>query len=101
MSKATPGPWRVVSWLDQRSAPKIHIEAGDRTTRPTDWHRVCSLLPSHNGDRIEANADLIAAAPELRDALRDLLIVLEHGECEVAHPDEVENRARALLERLS
>jgi len=46
-----------------------------------------------------ANARLIAAAPELLDALEALLIVMEAGECEAMHPDLAEQMARAAVRK--
>ena len=63
---ATPGPWRVVSWMHQRSAPKIHVESTDAGMGHV---RICTLTPKNNGPAIDANAKLIAAAPELVAAL--------------------------------
>ena len=63
MSKATPGPWKVRNWRE--------VFKGTR--------RICSVnagesLPlGEELDRAASNARLIAAAPELLDALEDLL----------------------------
>lgn len=75
MTKATPGPWKV-----SRDDPdRLHIQTA------AEWPgalTVASLRrigqpPNGDGDLsedvAEANACLIAAAPDLRDALRDLL----------------------------
>jgi hypothetical protein len=45
----------------------------------------------------EANAALIAAAPDLLEALRAMLTVHDHGECEAMHPDTAERMARDAL----
>lgn len=61
----TPGPWTVVPYGDGYSLT-IHSDADNR---------VCFMAtPGSRGswDRIQADARLIAAAPELADALRAL-----------------------------
>jgi hypothetical protein len=63
MSKPTPGPWAV----DARAA--LRVLAGDDVT-------VCSTGCSvSQRDAWEANANLIAAAPDLLAALKALLAV--------------------------
>jgi hypothetical protein len=63
----TPGPWSIVEYGDGDS---LVIHAGD------DW-RVCFMATPGESpgamQRIEANARLIASAPELLEALKELL----------------------------
>ena len=58
MSKHTPGPWRI-----HAGTIKFHID--------NNKEGVCST----SGDSIwdEANANLIAAAPELLEALKEII----------------------------
>lgn len=77
MSKHTPGPWKV---------ERIGIERG-RTERgmlfridaPDACHvrdsQIAVLYPKRQFEDAEANARLIAKAPELYEALRNLLTV--------------------------
>lgn len=73
--KHTPGPWKFGQQYGQwfvRQDPKDWDGGG--------YQHVCNLPAerkgNHYGDMFAANARLIAAAPELLDALRDLLDVM-------------------------
>ena len=57
----TPGPWTA-----RREGGTWYVEVG----RDQDYFDICELFGG--GDKMEANARLIAAAPELLDALKDL-----------------------------
>jgi ApbE superfamily uncharacterized protein (UPF0280 family) len=46
---------------------------------------------------IERHRAKLEAVDLLLDALRALLTVYEHGECEAMHPDVAENMARAAI----
>lgn len=63
VTKHTPGPWDVVD----RGTPNVEVRrSGEKRFRfPIAW------LPKI--EEFEANARLIAAAPDLLDALRELL----------------------------
>ena len=66
----TPGPWRVArNWRDKLA---IVGPTNDRVSTASD--RICNLPHRKNGEG-EANADLIAAAPELLEALEAVLTV--------------------------
>ena len=63
----TPGPWYAVD-----NGHYIDINIRDGIFSPS----VASVAPSKfldGGDNSKANADLIAAAPDLLDALRDMV----------------------------
>jgi hypothetical protein len=63
----TPGPWYAVD-----NGHYIDINIADGIYSPS----VASVLSSkflESGDNSKANADLIAAAPDLLDALRDMV----------------------------
>jgi hypothetical protein len=68
MSKHTPGPWVIGMGADR--APIIH-------TKPDSWSpfgqgvaHVCRR--PENGSAMEANANLIVAAPEMYEALKGI-----------------------------
>ncbi len=67
--KHTPGPWVV-----EKSATVFEIFSGDATTLVATSRR--SLLSSKMDESAEANARLIAAAPELLEALKACADVL-------------------------
>ncbi len=76
----TPGPWSVNPQPDP-TAPRyatIYVKPGDHTT-VDHVAQVGDHLTKHSGDW-QANAHLIASAPELLFALKDLVgAVYEHG----------------------
>lgn len=55
--KNTPGPWNAHNW---------------RVIAEVDGFPICDVEPRLTGDITAANARLIAAAPELFEALKDL-----------------------------
>lgn len=69
MSKHTPRPWRVTE--SSREFPEGHIVAKVTLCR----HVVTTTKIQR--EEVEANATLIAAAPELLDAAREALAFLE------------------------
>lgn len=82
-TKHTPGPWTV-------SKSGVSVDAGPTGPR----------IRQERGapdEELRANASLIAAAPDLLAAVKALLIVAEHGECEAMHPDEADHMARAAI----
>lgn len=68
MTEHTPGPWSIVEYGDDE-CPTLVIHKDTES-------RVCFMAtPGSNGDPavIEADARLIAAAPDLLEALGDLI----------------------------
>jgi hypothetical protein len=65
MSEFTPGPWRVIPWEEKaiRIVPDAYIgPVGE--------------VFGHKGQPMKANANLLAAAPELYEALDTLTLVV-------------------------
>lgn len=84
MNKHTPGPWIVGSYdfLDQQ----VYIDApsGDPDLGYKSWEGVaiaygCEESPSKGLEKAKANAMLIAAAPDLLEALEMLETTCELG----------------------
>ncbi len=75
--KHTPGPWRVGRhFTDDEGYREIAIEA---TVRGVECVPASVVLQFANyGGMQEANARLIAAAPELLEALEAMIIAYEH-----------------------
>ena len=67
MSKHTPGPWFITN---PHSMGTFYIES---RIRPGILQEVASCGPTENNDHREANARLIAAAPDLLAALQAVL----------------------------
>lgn len=66
----TPGPWRLAvvgGFRDGQPSASIWIEAGE-------YYSIASVIPQRE---VEANAHLLAAAPELLFALKMLLADIE------------------------
>lgn len=90
MNKHTPGPWWLqadgVGWYVECTPERGHSVAYVRAEVEEDD-------PDTPDAEKEANARLIAAAPDLLDALKELLDQDEHGEDEIW----VRNKARAAI----
>lgn len=70
--KGTPGPWEVMKDDDELKV----IQSGS-LEKGFGWKSYCNVCEDVSGD---ANAKLIAAAPELLDALQELVFLYEHDE---------------------
>jgi hypothetical protein len=71
MTEHTPGPWSVGPWFDNYGEPEIIIE------HKTDAGNLVIAVALGGLVGQEANARLIAAAPELLEAVRDSLSVCQ------------------------
>ncbi len=87
MSKHTPGPWRIGGLVRQ-----IMEDRKGRGAKTEGFDRVVAVMPpwhEDNSTELEANAHLIAAAPELLEALAALtkmcgaVQVFEQGDASV------------------
>lgn len=101
MSKHTPGPWET-NEIDH-DHPYQDIVIRNRKTRRT----ICKLwiddapVRDYNAEQ-ELNAELIAAAPDLLDALRELLdfSIPDSHYRHKERAQQARNRASELLQRL-
>lgn len=76
MSKHTPGPWVVEEW-DVREPDGCVINGGLQVVAIKNGAK-CSIYAATedgDGDEMEANLNLIAAAPELLDALMQMVAI--------------------------
>lgn len=89
-SKHTPGPWlQEGNWVYAEGDP-IRLSGG-KEIRPNAFTLSVSPGPDRTREEAEANARLIAAAPELLEALECMII----GACAVA---VLHNGERAVLQ---
>ena len=72
MSKYTKGPWHV----GERRGEHIAIKHSDNTPGAISWTLALAVARPTWAAEAEANARLIAAAPELLEALQDLMGVI-------------------------
>jgi hypothetical protein len=86
-SQHTPGPWTFFHWSDKTGVTSDNFDVAH-----------CSGLNSSRTREEEiANARLIAAAPDLLDALQDLFwAVTGFGDFEAQYPEEYA-KARAAI----
>ena len=70
MSNYTPGPWKAAHAIQDDAAARYIWSATDRAT----GHReLVATIPYAEGDHINADARLIAAAPDLLAALQTIV----------------------------
>lgn len=91
----TPGPW-VVAEDDASNRPARGTRVVVRATDDTEF--VLADCGAANNERGRANARLIAAAPDLYEALRAMVLNGEaHADCSRSLPSLPLARARAAL----
>lgn len=99
--KWTPGPWEVYDCSGtQMEKSRYENGAFQVFSDDCDHHAVADCSCNHTcrmEDEIEANAHLIAAAPELYDALEVALVVLENMEAYGVGRLHAADQARAAL----
>lgn len=78
-SKHTPGPWTLgPSSVDYQGRPSSFIDPTCRSLTGAGWNEFAHVVVRLEGDDFDnpqgvANARLIAAAPDLLEALRELV----------------------------
>ena len=94
MSNHTPGPWHAATADEWRTASGEHaqwgrfdISAGSNDQAAENYYRIASVSNVNNSDQNQANAKLIAAAPDMLEALRKAVVLLA-GAC--VHSPELE-----------
>lgn len=96
-TKHTPGPWTVTAdgagWHIECAPERVHSVAYIRA-------EIGEEDPDTSDDEKEANASLIAAAPELLAALQEVTMMLDslfNVRVNEPDPDSISGRARAAI----
>ena len=87
MSNHTPGPWEVSYWCDGLGGDKPAITASGATIAITHPAPICPI------EECKANANLIAAAPDMYEALEDI------GRGKLQGPGDFEIYVKAVCEK--
>lgn len=87
--KHTPGPWMVRHGESNYQKHKLYIKRRDANL---DSHMIATVSEEPKRDERHANANLMAAAPELKDALEDLIIIYTETLKPYALPKECQKR---------
>ena len=96
MSKHTPGPWSVGEVSHKKQRVDIDSLHADQTVGHQTWRGLaraygCEDMPAEGTAVMLANARLIAAAPELLEALK---VLVENGGI---GPEQMFHDARAAI----
>jgi len=83
MSKHTPGPWKFSRW-DQFGDARFYISQEEGAPYTPNYSDVATIIAeTPSGERVqiqEANARLIAAAPDLLKALKECRNAIQGGQ---------------------
>ena len=71
----TQGPWEMVDYDDFEEAPVVGVRIRDVLG---GYHAVAAI--HDQGDQTEANANLIAAAPEMLEMLEEIALQINLGQ---------------------
>lgn len=96
----TPGPWRVAEHTQMAVHVRVKIFDSDKATRSSLAQVYAAGMSPECLDECEANAALIAAAPDMAEALREIATcgaTIVDGECTESRADRCRRVARAAL----
>lgn len=94
MSKHTPGPWSVTESSDWTGMSGVSLGIDDAAGQEGERDYHLATVVHGDPEELAANARLIAAAPELLEALEDALQYLQHH-----LPDEALEPHRAAIKK--
>jgi hypothetical protein len=94
MNAYTSGPWKVAHAIQDDDAARYIWSATDRAT----GHReLIATIPYAEGDHINADARLIAAAPDLLAALQMVAGIWSHDQTANIDPESPLAKVRAAI----
>ena len=97
MSKHTPGPW-IHFFKNKYLEWHVGLPCGPSSDAPNMNIALCpDGVPGSDLNESEANARLIAAAPELLEALKELVSYAEHPDFDGAPSDASLAKAKAVV----
>ena len=76
-TKHTPGPWAAD--MEPTDDGQIYVYPAKYPEYDNDRKDICDVHAYHGSEQRDANAALIAAAPELLEALNEILHCIEMG----------------------
>lgn len=83
----SPGPWKYIDATKvagMKFAPACVIQAGDKQVARFSWNDNSSWFP--NKEESQANAYLIAAAPDLLECANEFIRVMQRMDLSLADP---------------
>lgn len=94
MSEHTPGPWQTESELPYARKPRVHAK---------DWTLIAEVGNAQNErqDIWEADARLIAAAPDLADALGKALVAMRFAKAFVSDEYDLDPAMHIAIDALA
>lgn len=95
-NKYTKGPWHVDNQVDERGVSHISVRA-EPMDHPTIGPQICSINTSTNYKSFKMNARLVAAAPELLDAVEGFIKLLESSDLKFSCYGSEVVKAQALV----
>jgi hypothetical protein len=103
MSKHTPGPWELREYKQEKVVSSWNVHIGEYQVHIFPYKRIYSDDRQLSGfvqdDQVMADAHLIAAAPELLEALKALETMTERHRLSGYPISDAQKAARAAIER--
>ena len=96
MSKHTEGPWEIYTWADHMPHAGMPASIGESDDLGMEADDVCNMVQLEDDQETWANARLIAAAPELLEALED---IVDSGEIPYCRSSPLVIAARAAIKK--
>lgn len=96
MSDHTPGPWRIKGWRGQHDEDGAHIVGPDDQHIASSWGGLREMSPGSEWRRYHSDACLIAAAPDLLEAVMVAVRELEENGADLYDPEVIDTLRSAM-----